>query len=88
MTDQEAIQREVDQNYEAFQALLPTLLPAQAGKYALMRHAEIVEYFDTIDDALKYATKVFDDEIYSIQQVTETVEDLGFFSHAVHHAAD
>ena len=37
MMDHPAIQAEVDKNFEAFQKLLPELIEAHDGKFALMR---------------------------------------------------
>jgi hypothetical protein len=44
-------QIQVDQNYDAFMKRLPELLRTHAGKFALMRDGEIVEFFDTARDA-------------------------------------
>ncbi len=86
MSDTEARQRAVDENYEAFKAMLPELAKSHPGKYALMREREVVEFFDTARDALVYAQKEYPDGLYSIQQVTETIADLGYFSHAMCHS--
>jgi len=77
-------QDEVKRNYEAFEKLLPTLLPERAGKFALMRNAELVEFFDTARDAFVAGQRLFaQDGLFSVQEVVETPVDLGFFSHAV-----
>ncbi len=77
------IQAEVDQNFEAFKAMLPDLMRDSAGKYVLLRATKLVEKFDTAGDALIYAQAQFPDGLYSIQQVTGRTIDLGFFSHAM-----
>jgi hypothetical protein len=82
--DRNARQIEVDRNLEAFRVQLSSLLRTHAGKYALMRHQEIVGFFDTLADALVAGQKLYSDQLFSIQEVTETSVDLGFFSHAVH----
>jgi hypothetical protein len=77
-------QDQVKRNYEAFERLLPTLLPEHAAKFALMRNAEIVEFFDTARDAFVAGQRLFEqDGLFSVQEVVETPVDLGFFSHAV-----
>ena len=83
MADSQSRQEAVDRNYEAFRAMLPDLLRTLPGKFVLLRDGEVVESFDTARDALLYAEKAFDDDLYSIQQVTDQVVDLGYFSHAV-----
>jgi hypothetical protein len=75
---------EVDVNYDAFIVLLHELLPTRRGKYALLRHGEIVDFFDTAAFALAAGRDRFTDGFYSIQEVTDRPVDLGFFSHAVH----
>ena len=77
------IQAEVDQNFEAFKAKLPELAATHGGKFALLRHREVIQIFDTAGDAAKFAEAQFDDDLYSIQQITGHVMDLGYFSHAV-----
>ena len=74
---------EVKRNYEAFVRMLPTIIGTHPGQFALMRDEKIVEYFDTAGDANRAGLKLFPDERFSIQEVTDTPIDLGFFSHAV-----
>jgi hypothetical protein len=84
MPDPDKLQEEVDRNYAAFMKGLPSLLPAHRGKFALMRQGKIVEFFDTARDAHVAGRELFkEDGLYSVQEVTETPVDLGFFSHAV-----
>lgn len=77
----------VDQNFEAFQKELPQLLQAHRGKYALLRDGKTVEFFDSMRDALIYGRDNYPDERYSVQKVTDTPEDLGYFSHALYQPA-
>jgi hypothetical protein len=74
---------EVRRNYEAFMQKLPELLPIYRGKFALMRDAEVVEFFDTPGDAYRAGQKLYQDQRFSIQQVIDSAVDLGFFSHAL-----
>ena len=48
MTD--ALEAELKANYTSFAELLPELLGANRGKFALMRHREVVDFFDTARD--------------------------------------
>jgi hypothetical protein len=70
----------VEANYQAFEKILPALLPVYAGKFALMRDGQIVELFGTARDAHLAGQKLFEDKPFSIQQVTDVPIDLGFFS--------
>ena len=83
MADRASKQEVVNRNFEAFQKELPTLVTTHPGKFALIRDEKIVEFFDTIGDAVKHAQSNYSDDLYSVQQVTHEVEDLGYFSHAV-----
>jgi hypothetical protein len=82
MSDQR-IRVQIDQNFEKFQALLPTMLPLYQDKYALMKDSEVVGFYSTLEDAYMTANRFFHDQPFSVQKVTETPVDLGFFSHAV-----
>jgi hypothetical protein len=79
---QQTRQQEIERNLAFFLGQLPNIPAVQAGKYALIRHQNIIGYFDTPLDAI-VAARQYDDRIYSIQQVTNSAVNLGFFSHAV-----
>jgi hypothetical protein len=79
---QDARQIEVDQNLEFFLREMPKL-SAQRGKYALIRHQQIIDFFQTPMDALTAGNTAYPDKLFSIQQVTDAVTDLGYYSHAV-----
>lgn len=72
---------QVDINFEAFQKQLPKLLKDYEGKYVLLHNAKIISYFDTSFEAFQEGIKKFGEGEFSIQEVTETVESLGFYSH-------
>ena len=78
-------QLEVRANYDAFMKQLPQLLATHVGKFALMRHGQIVDFFDTPGDANRAGIKLYSDALFSIQEVTDSPVDLGFFSHAMPH---
>ena len=80
MTD---IQKEVDRNYEAFVLLLPTLMATHRGQYALMKDGKILGFYSSAIDARTAAEAFISDKMYSIQKVTDSAVDLGYFSHAV-----
>jgi len=77
-------QTEIDRNLEFFLRELPSLLVDHRGKYALLRHQQIIAYFDTIADALSAGNSQFTDKLFSIQEVTDAATNLGFYSHAMH----
>lgn len=83
MPTKEDRQKEVDQNFDAFSKQLPNLLKTQRNKFALMKNREICAFYTTVEDARATAESFFDDDLYSIQQVTDQSIDLGFFSRAI-----
>ncbi len=77
-----AIEAEIEQNFDFFQRQLGLYLPAEQGRFALLRASDLVDFFDTVLEAEKAGETQFDDGLFSIQEVTESPVDLGFFSYA------
>jgi hypothetical protein len=71
------IQEEVNKNFDFFKKELPQLMMGHLGQYALLKNASIVEFFDSFNDANKYAKLAFTDRMYSIQKVTNRIVRLG-----------
>lgn len=78
----DSARKQVDENYEAFLSALPSILPTHRNKYALMKDGEIAGYYSTLEDAYMTANRFLKNEPFSVQKVTDTAVDLGFFSHA------
>jgi hypothetical protein len=75
--------KEIEKNFSFFLSQLPNITQTQRGRYALLRHEEIVGFFDTALDALQAGKTAYPDGIFSIQQVTDTPINLGYYSYAV-----
>lgn len=80
---EDAFATEVDRNFDAFEAILPSILSNHRGEFALLKDGSVVAYFSSEAEALAAGRQQFDDGIYSVQEVTDRPVDLGFFSHAV-----
>lgn len=80
----EAKRAEIGRNMIAFQEVLADILPAHRDEYALIRATEIVQYFPTALDAQIAGNVRFPDRMFSVQPVTDTVEELGSWWHALH----
>lgn len=80
--DRERKQLEVNQNYDYFTGILEDIMPDHAGEYAVIRHKEIIAYFQDLEDAAIDAKIRFADGIYSIQRVDNKVIKLGIYSFA------
>ena len=72
---------EVDRNWAAFRTLLPDIIHAHRGRHALMKDQEVVDYFDGSWAAFEEGKRRFRGEPFSVQEVTDEVVDLGFYSH-------
>lgn len=79
-----AMRAEIERNFQAISARMDELLPLYAHKYALMRGGDIVEFYACWEDAYKTGQRFFEDGKFSVQQVTKTPVDLGYFSRAKH----
>ena len=71
---------EIERNFKAISAQMDALMPLHAQKYALMRGGEVIEFYACWEDAYKTGKRFFDDGQFSVQQVTKTPVDLGYFS--------
>jgi hypothetical protein len=76
----------VDRNFSAFMGMLPDLLLTHPGKYALLHDGEVVDFFDSLSDAVRFGHAKFGDLNFSVQEVTRQDVSLGFYSHALHPA--
>lgn len=75
-------EKQVTENYKAFESKLDGLIDQYEGKWALLRDGSVVEIFDTARDAHVAAWRIFDDERFSIQEISKVPIDLGFYSYA------
>ena len=78
MSTIEEIQKEVDNNYQFFLKEKDKIPNYLLDKYVLIRKEEFIEYFDSIDDAIKYAKIKYEDNLYSVQKVNDLPVNLGF----------
>lgn len=78
-------QSQVDVNYRAFQAKLSELLATHAGKLALMHDGDIVDFFDSYADAVRFGVEKFGEiRNFSVQEVTHSALSMGLYSYVGH----
>ena len=82
MTSRESQRAEVQANYEAFEAELPSLVKRYEGKFAVYRHRQLLEFFDDYSVAEAFGRSRFDDGLFSIQEVTQEPLDIRWFKYA------
>ena len=80
-----AIAAEIDRNFDSFQRSIGAYLPTEQGKFALLRHGQVIGFFETAHEAERAGEGDYPDDLFSIQQVTADTTDLGFFTHAFDH---
>ena len=76
---------QVDINYRAFQTKLSELLCTHPGKLALMHDGDVIEFFDSYADAVKFGVEKYSEiRNFSVQEVTNSVVSMGLYSHVGH----
>lgn len=73
----------IEQNYAWFLTQLSGLLPANQGRYALIRGEALIGIYDSPGEAEREGERQCPDEVYSIQPVEDHAVDMGYFSHAL-----
>jgi hypothetical protein len=66
-------QQQVNDNFKAFNEILPTMLEAKRNQYALIKDCVIIEYFSTFKDADKAGKLLYLDNLFSVQKVTDKI---------------
>ena len=76
------VEYEVDQNFIAFQSLLPSLIESRYGQHALLHKGNIIDYYPSSVEAYIDGCNTFGTGNFSVQEVTNQIESLGFYSYA------
>ena len=71
----------IDQNFTAFQEMLPAILEEHRGEHVLRSSGELKGYFPSSLDAIKAGLESFGEGRFSVQEVDQHIDDLGFYSH-------
>ncbi len=71
-------EKEILSNYGVFQQLLPSVLISHKRQIALMRHGEVVGYYNSPSDAIKYGKQNFTDKLFSTHRVESSDEAVEF----------
>ena len=80
MNSVEKAKQEVRQNYAFFQTQIPKLEIKQRKQYALLHQKQIIEFFDSKDDAAKIGMKDYGEGQFSIQRAADRAIELGYQS--------
>lgn len=74
---------QVKLNYKVFSEKLPELIKNHENKYALIRDGKIIEICDSLENAYTIAWERFEDDLFSVQKITDAPVNLGIFSSRV-----
>ncbi len=77
-------QAEVDKNFSIFREKIKkgSIENSLFGKFALMKNGAIIDYFNTWEDAHKAGSIAYKDKLFSIQEVSDEIVNLGYYSYA------
>ncbi len=73
-------QKQVDENYAFFKTQIAELKRDYHNKFALLHDQQISNFFDSEDDAINIGFEKYGEGNFSVQQVRESVVDLGYQS--------
>jgi hypothetical protein len=74
---------ELDRNDAAFRAVLPELLKIHRGKFVVIRDGALLDAFESCRDAYVFGWSKYEDERFSVQNVTDEPIYSGIFSYGV-----
>ncbi len=77
-----AAEKEVSQNYEYFLTMLPQWRQTNPTHFALLRHQQLVDFYETENDAIKVGVKDFGWGDFSVQPVNETPVQIYYRANA------
>ena len=83
MNKVEEAKREVSENFDFFQTQVIELKKNHFKQFALLYKKEIIEFFDSEDDAIKVGMKDYGEGEFSVQEVNDEVIDLGYQSNVL-----
>lgn len=75
--------KEVEANFRYFQSRLPELMKNHRGQFALLHKRQIIEFFESENDAIKIGKKDYGKGHFSVQQVSDICVDLGIQSNLI-----
>ena len=79
MSKKEAIQKEVDANYKYFKENLEEIkLKYPNKKYCLLKNKEVISCFNDFEDAYQTAHMLYNDGLFSIQEINPIELSLGY----------
>ena len=81
MPTRDEIEKEIKQNFEVFSKTAFNI--KNKGKFVLLRNGKVIEIMDTRIDAHKMGNQLYEDKVFSVQEISPAEVDLGYMSYAL-----
>jgi len=78
-----AAEKEVSANYEYFKQMQPEWRDEHLLEFALIHRQQLVDFFESENDAIKAGVKQYGMGKFSVQSVRDDPIDLGYQSHVI-----
>lgn len=78
-----AAEKEVRANYEYFKQMQPEWRDAHLLEFALIHRRQLVDFFESENDAVKVGVRQYGMGKFSVQSVRDDPIDLGYQSHVL-----
>ena len=79
----DAAEREVNENYDYYQKMLPEWRDAHLNGHVLIHHQKPMGFFESIRDAIQVGIKDYGMGNFSVQSIENIPVDLGHQSNAL-----
>lgn len=87
MVTKEQKQKEVDENFKYFEEhLLEIQRRSDGNPYVLLHDKKVISYHKSFAAAVQEGRRLYQDHLYSVQEVANTIADLGFQGYALFHS--
>lgn len=80
---QTARETEIDRNYDFFQRNLGRFLKSRRGQFALLKNAEVIDWYSGPGEAYRAGLAKFGAEVFSIQEADDRPAEIGLSSFAL-----
>ncbi len=74
---------EVDNNFAYFKTQLNAFKKTHFQEFVLLHNQQAIDFYESENDAVKIGIKSYGEGGFSVQQVADTIIDLGYQSHVI-----
>lgn len=77
-----SLRGEIEQNFDFFRRNLAGWLGVHEGEYVLLRHATVIDFFESPGEAYRAGLQQFPDDEFSVQRISDEPIELGHMAFA------